>query len=159
MSINESCQVVDTDVPRLPSRPSLHQATVMAFTASEYWARQNQQRYQTPTHNRLNPVVTDFHPNAYTTTRPDAHPNNQPNGTEVQRWAQVPPTPPSDRHQAPSAELLQMRNYMLQTHLVQTRDVATLERQIRQHDDDIYRMHQVVGQDVRALQAQLTALR
>lgn len=131
----------------------------MAFTASEYWARQNQQRYQTPTRNRLNPVVTDFQPNGYANPRPDAHPNGHPGGNEMQRWSQVPPTPPSERHQASSAELLQMRNYMLQTHFVQTRDVATLERQIRQHDEDIHHMHQIVGNDVRALQAELVALR
>lgn len=119
----------------------------MAFTGSQYWAMQNQQRYQTPQHNRLNPVVTDFQPNGYAT------------GNEMQRWSQVPPTPPSERPQTLPAELLQTRNLMLQHHFVQTRDVATLERQVRQHDEDIHHMHEMAGNDIRALQSQLTDLR
>lgn len=121
----------------------------MAFTGTQYWAQQDQQRYHTPMQNRgLNPVVTDFQPHGY------------PNRTELQRYSGAPPpTPPSDQHQVFSGELMQMRNYLLQNHFTHTRDAATMQRQIRQHEDEIQNMHQVVGDDMRALQRQIADLR
>ena len=112
------------------------------FSGAQFWAQQ-QHPFHTPTnmHHGLNPSVPGF----------------QPNGTEMQRYQQRPPTPPSSNPATP-VDILQMKRFVLDNHFSHTKDVTTLERKAEKNSHEIENIKDVVGRDMRSLQHKIQNL-
>jgi cell division protein FtsB len=121
----------------------------------------------------------DFHPNnqhlssfyrSNTSTPPKSFthqldPNSipfQPTEMEMQRYQQLPPTPPSS-YPTSADEMMQMRNYLLSSHFAHTKDMVGLqrafEREAQSNLHEIETIKSTVKKDLQTLQAQIEDLK
>ena len=113
-------------------------------TGAQYWSSRQQPRYQTPTNynHQLNPSVPGF----------------QPTGSEMQRFQQQPPTPPSSNSALPG-DMMQMRNMMLTSHFSYTKDITGLEQKTQKNIEEIEGVKNAVRNDMRTLQGEIEGLK
>lgn len=121
-------------------------------TSKASWASYYQPASSTPPANlnrhpyHLDPTVQGF----------------QPTGMEVQRYQQLPPTPPPSS-QSSAGELVQIRNYVVTSHFAHTKEMIglqrALEREAQNNVNEIASIKTTVSRDLQTLQAEIEALK